>query len=46
MTQYNLNDQFTISGVQLSMLYFLTGFDEQAKIIVNGILEQKVDNHD
>ncbi len=44
MTQYKLTDEFIISGVQLSMLHFLTGFDEQAGIIVENILEHKVDN--
>ena len=46
MTQYKLTDEFIISGVQLSMLHYLTGFDEEATIIVEAILNQKVDNHD
>lgn len=43
MTEYHLNDEFIISGVQLSMLHFLTGFDDQATIIVEAVLKQKVE---
>ena len=44
MTQYKLTDEFIISGVQLAMLHYITGFDEQATIIVENILEHKVEH--
>lgn len=42
MTEYSLNDEFIITGIQLSMLHFLTGFDDQATIIIENVLKQKV----
>lgn len=44
MTQYKLTDEFIISGMQLAMLHYITGFDEQATIIVENVLEHKVEN--
>lgn len=44
MTQYDLTDEFIISGVQLAMLHFITGFDEQATIIVENVLEHKLEH--
>ena len=44
MTEYKLTDEYIISGVQLAMLHYITGFDEQATIIVENVLEHKVEN--
>lgn len=43
MTEYKLTDEFIISGLQLAMLHFISGFDRDVTIIVENVLEHKVE---